>query len=246
MMINEFSQQSQLEPVWVNYRKIRKGLIGGSRLEEKLKEDLKDLFNVFKRGTFSEIELLFTKQSLEAVCEVFKETLVALEEFISFVEDKGSLDNTEKVVRFINENVKDAETRQRIINRLLLNGGVRNYLGIIQTYLDVKSNAYDHLLEKLRNGGTSVFPELVSEITINLDTLTEEELKEYWKKKLEEEAKKYKGQLYNSSVAWELCQKYPKIALELGVMCPTDLFISGAIIMCAIIVLLAIAWSCEG
>lgn len=79
-----------------------------------------------------------------------------------------------------------------------------------------------------------------------LDSLTEEQLKEYWRKKLEGENIKDKdgNLILFSDVAWELCMKYPKIANEIGVDCPKCGFGVGALIVLGVIIIMpGITWT---
>jgi hypothetical protein len=236
----EFSRQSGQKRIWANYRRLRRGVIGSSRMEDRFKEDLRELSNMYRRGTFSDIELLFVDQSLEAVRELFEESLGSLEEIMRWVERKRLGDNTERFVRYISEHVKDDKTREAIINPIVSSGGVRLYLERLHKYLAVKGKDYSDLVWKIHNSGKAAIPEMVDKIEVNLDGLTEEELKEYWKKRLEEERKKYLGKPFFSSVEWELCQKYPEIARKLGVECPHDFLCFS--LLCCIVIVVIVCW----
>lgn len=239
----EFSRQPLQKRIWANYRSLRRGVIASSRMEDRFKEDLRELSAVYRRGTFSDIELLFVDQSLEAVRELFEESLGALEEIMRVVEEKRLGDKTKRFVRYISEHVKDDKTREAIINPVVSSGSVRLYLEQLHEYLAVKREDYSDLVRRIHNSGKAAIPEMADKFEINLDRLTEEELKEYWKKRLEEERKKYPGNPFLSSVEWELCEKYPEIARELGVECPHRMLCFS--LLCIAVILAITLWSSE-
>jgi len=220
----EQSKTIQEEKILSNHRKFLKGIIGATCMEDRLKEDLKSLNINDNKRNYSDFEFCFLKQSITAVQEVHNEALIAFNEILKLAENENIMKFNDKILDYIADNVNDPELQTSLTKTISFYGGVHRCLKLWHFRLNAKSSIYGDLVQKLGHSDKTTFHKLLSEVTNNLDNLTHDQLIEYWKKKLDEarekdEKEEFKGFNY-FNVAWDLCEKYPKIAAELKINCP--------------------------
>ena len=139
--------------------------------------------------------------------------------------------------RYLHEHMRDDKAKQLILNTLRLNGGIENMLNTSHSFLEAKHVAYSSSLKEMKKATPDAWESgyniLSDHYEGELDTLVG-----YWKKKLK--AAQEIGGWYFNDVKRDLCIRYPKIAKELGIDCPSEgeemwpiiLIAVGCIILC--------------
>jgi hypothetical protein len=175
---------------------------------------------------------------IETTKDVVEDTLEAVEALMDYVATSGRVMDPEEHAQYVTENVRDDEAGQRIVNTLSVHGGLARLLETSHSFLAAKRFAYSKSVGLAKQRTEEAWNEaqriLVDHFKGELETLVE-----YWKRRLKEEEEAMGGAVYFSQVRYELCQRYPHIAKQLGISCPKE---------CWPIILIAVACVilCEG
>ncbi len=224
-----------------HYRAYRRGVITLSYLERDLERDIATLGRYIEGHRGSVLQEGFIEigiQVIETTKDVVQSTLGAVDALMDYVATSGRVMDPVAHARYVRENIRDDEAEQLILNTLRMHGGVEGFLEASHRILLAKQLAYSESVrlakKRTEESWTAARGVLLEHYRGELETLVG-----YWERRLKEEAEAHAGQPYFSQVAYELCQRYPDIAKQLGIQCPEEMW---PIILIAI----ACAILCEG
>jgi hypothetical protein len=178
-------------------------------------------------------------QVIETTNDVIEAAINALDTLMDYIANSGKVMDAATHERYVSANIQDEEARQIILNTLHINGGLEAFLATEHNFLSSKQLAYSESLRAAKQRTEESWKDahniLLEHYKGELETLIG-----YWKRRLKEEREAYKGQAYFSGVTFELCQRYPEIAKQLGIDCPNEAW--------PVIILIAVfcAVMCEG
>lgn len=204
-----------------DYRAFRRGVITLPHLERGLQQDLEILDRCVESHRsspmlegFLEVAILM----MGTTKDVVGTTLEASEALIDYVSTSGAVMEASAHASYVTANIRDEQAKQLILNTLKVHGGLQQLLGTSHDFLAAKQHAYSRALRLAKQrteeswGGARLI--LTDHYKGELETLID-----YWKRRLKEEKEALGGQVYFSEVEYELCQRYPAIAAELGIEC---------------------------
>ena len=209
-----------------NYRAFRRGVITLPQLERDLERDLTKLNRFIEAHRESKLQEGFIElgiQVLETTKDVVEETIRGVDTLMDYVATSEHVMNPTEHRKYVSENIMDEEARQLILNTLSINGGTEELLSTTHGFLLSKELAYSKSIRAAKRRSSDSWKSAYEIITDHykgeLETLID-----YWKRRLKEEKKAYEGQVYFSQVEYELCQRYPDIAKQLGIDCPEHIW----------------------